>query len=277
MAAMRSNWIAINRPTDEDLEWADLVCLVKKPDPWVIERARKMGKPCVFDIVDSWAQPGDGLKCTNVSRARELFASAWQHINADGYIFPTRRMQEDLGTLVREKLTIYHHFWPQIQKNPIRDRVAFIGYEGADYLGEWHSRIERACSERGIKFVINPSNYTDLDIVILARGGLHGNFLSRCYKSNVKLANAYASGTPALVHYEEMSAHDTDAGDVLFFTDQSGSFERQLDRLVNDHALRMHIHRKFLDAAPQFHITHIADQFEGFFLNILKKQRDKNA
>lgn len=277
IAAMRSNWTAINQPTDEDLEQADLVCLVKKPDPRVIERARQIGKPLVFDIVDSWAQPEDGLNCTDTSKARDLFAQAWRRIGADGYIFPTRCMQEDLGALVRQKITIYHHFWPQIQKNPVRDRVAVIGYEGADYLGEWRLRIEKACSDRGIRFVANPANYTDLDIAILARGGPHGNFLSRRYKSNVKLANAIGSGTPALVHFEEMSAHDTDTGDVLFFTDQPGSFERQLERLINDHALRLHIHRKFLDAAPQFHITHIADQFEGFFLNILERQRNKNA
>lgn len=277
IAAMRSNWTAINQPTDKDLHQADLVCLVKKPDPRVIDRVRQMGKPLVFDIVDSWAQPDDGLKYTDASKAHELFAPAWRRIGADGYIFPTRRMQEDLGALVRDKITIYHHFWPQIQRNPIRERVAVIGYEGADYLGEWRPRIEQACSDRGIRFVANPVNYTDLDIVILARGGAHGNFLSRRYKSNVKLANAMGSGTPALVHFEEMSAHDTDTGDVLFFTDQPGSFERQLDRLVDDHALRLHIHRKFLDAAPRFHISNIADQFEGFFLRILENQRNNNA
>lgn len=277
IAAMRSNWTAINQPIDNDLEQADLVCLVKKPDPRVVELARQKGKVIVFDIVDSWAQPEDGLKYTDAGKARELFAPAWRRINADGYIFPARRMQEDLETLVREKVTIHHHFWPQIQRNPVRDRVAVIGYEGADYLGEWRPRIELACSDRGIRFVANPINYTDLDIVILARGGEHGNFLSRRYKSNVKLANAIGSGTPALVHFEETAAHDTDTGDVLFFTDQPGSFERQLDRLVNDHRLRLHIHRKFLEVAPRFQISNIANQFEGFFLRILENQRYKNA
>jgi hypothetical protein len=277
IAAMRSNWKAINQPTDKDLEQADLVCVVKKPDQRVIERARQMGKALVFDIVDSWAQPDDGIKCTDTKLARDLFASSWRHIDADGYIFPTQCMQNDLGALVREKITIYHHFWPQIQKNPVKQRVEVIGYEGADYLGEWRTRIEKACSDRGIVFVANPSNYTDLDIVILARGGVHGNFLSRRYKSNVKLANAIGSGTPALVHFEEMSAHDTDTGDVLFFSDQPGSFERQLDRLIHDYELRLQIHRRFLDAAPQFHITNIADQFEAFFVTIFDNQKNKYA
>ncbi len=278
IAAMRSNWIAINKPSDKDIEQCDLVCIVKKPDPKTIERARKMGKPIVFDIVDSWAQPEDGLKYTDAGQARELFSRAWRAIHADGYIFPTRRMHEDLGTLVREKITIYHHYWPQIQKNPVREHVCVIGYEGADYLGDWLPLIEQACAQRGIQFVANPRNYTDLDIVILARGGEHGNFLARNYKSNVKLANAYGSGTPALVHFKEMSAHDTDCGDVLFFTDQAGSFERQLDTLINSHALRKTIHENFLRAAPRFHIKNISNQFEGFFLKILEQQgRNNNA
>ena len=106
--------------------------------------------------------------------------------------------------------------------------------------------------------------------MVLARGGQHGNFLARSYKSNVKLANAIGSGTPALVHFEEMSAHDTDTGDVLFFTDQPGSFERQLDNHINDLELRRHIHRRFINAAPRFHISSIANQFENFFLKVLE-------
>jgi hypothetical protein len=277
IAAMRSNWKAINKPNDNDLDEADLVCFVKKPDPRIIERVRQKGKPFVFDIIDSWAQPEDGLRCTDSSKARDLFELAWKRIGADGYIFPTRRMREDLGALVRERVTIYHHYWPQIQRNPVRERVSVVGYEGADYLGEWRPRIEKACSDRGIRFVANPLNYTDLDIVILTRGGAHGNFLSRSYKSNVKLANAIGSGTPALVHFEEMSAHDTDSGDVLFFTDRAGSFERQLERLVNDYGFRLHVHRKFIEYAPLFHVSNIADQFEGFFMRIFENQRHRNA
>jgi hypothetical protein len=277
IAAMRNNWKAANKPSDEDLEQSDLICIVKKPDPHVIKRARQMGKSIVFDIVDSWPQPEDGMKCADANQARKLFSPSWQEINVDGYIFPTQHMQDDLGALVQEKVTIYHHYWPQIQRNPIRKRVAVIGYEGADYLGDWLPRIEKACVERGIQFIANPSNYIDLDIVILARGGQHGNFLARHYKSNVKLANAYGSGTPALAHFEEMSAHDTDTGDVMFFTDQTGSFERQLDRLVNNYELRMYIHQKFLFASSQFHIENITSQFEGFFLKILEKQRHKKC
>lgn len=276
IAATRSNWVAANRPTAAELEACDLLCVVKKPDGKLIEHAQALGKPIVYDIVDSWAQPEDGIAHTNLAAARELFGRAWRNLAADGYIFPTRRMQLDLGGLVVNGMTIYHHYWPQLERNPMRERVQTVGYQGADYLGEWLPAIEQACASRGLRFIANPQNYTDLDIVVIARGGEHGNFLASNYKSNVKLANAYGSGTPALVHVDEMSAHDVDTGDVLFFTGRPGSFERQLDRLLADPALRQEIHRNFLAAAPRFHIGTIAGQFEEFFLDVLNKHRRKH-
>ena len=278
IAATRSNWVAANRPTPAEIAACDLLCVVKKPDGQVLEQARRIGKPIVYDVVDSWAQPEDGVTHTNLAMARELFGRAWRALGADGYIFPTLRMQLDLGGLVHHGITIYHHYWPQLQRNPMRDEVRVVGYEGADYLGEWQPVIEAACASRGVRFVTNPQDYTELDAVVIARGGAHGNFLARNYKSNVKLANAYGSGTPALVHADEMSAHDTDTGDVLFFTSQPGSFDRQLDRLLASPQLRRDIHRNFLAAAPRFHIGTIAAQFEGFFLSVLQRhQREHHA
>ena len=105
------------------------------------------------------------------------------------------------------------------------------------------------------------------------RGGTHGNFLTHRYKSNVKLANAYGAGIPALAHIDEMSAHDTDGGDVLFFTDRPGSFERQLDRLCDSHALRQSIHQRFRALAARYQIDRVAGSFEAFFLHLLAQRR----
>ena len=159
----------------------------------------------------------------------------------------------------------------------MRERVATVGYEGADYLGEWRERLEAACAARGLRFVVNPARYTDLDIVVLVRGGEHASFLARSYKSNIKLANAYGSGTPALVHAGELSAQETDCGDVLFFTDRPGSLERQLDRLCASHALRLSIHRRFLAASGRFHLGRIAAGFEAFFLHVLRERARRHA
>lgn len=276
LAAMRTSWRAVNEPSDADIAGCDLLCVVKRPDMRVIERARAQGKAIVFDIVDSWAQPADGLRCNGLEDARALFRRAWEALGADGYIFPTRRMAQDLGPLVRTGVTIYHHHWPQLAPRPVRPCVRTVGYEGADYLGPWHARIELACAGRGLRFVANPGDYTELDVVVLVRGGVHGNFLARRYKSNVKLANAYGAGIPALAHVDEMSAHDTDGGDVLFFTDRPGSFERQLDRLCASHALRQSIHERFREQAGRYRVERVAASFEDFFLHVLR-QREARA
>lgn len=273
IAAKRLNWFATNKPTKSDLERSDLICVVKKPDLGIVDLAHEMGKPIVYDIIDSWAQPDEGISCPDVQTARALFSRLWGRINADGYIFPTRQMENDLGLLVKERITIYHHYWPQIQKNPIRKTVKTIGYEGADFLGEWLPFFKKVCEKRNIEFVVNPENYTDMDIVVLARGGAHGSFLARNYKSNIKLANAYGSGTPALVHFDEMAPHNVDTGDVMFFTSWPGSFERQLDALIDNYALRMTIHENFLKAACKYHVDSAANQFEAFFMRILKIRR----
>lgn len=273
MAAMRTNWFASNQPTDEEISNCDVLCVVKKPVKEIVERARNLRKAIVFDIVDSWAQPADSLKCQNLSDARDLFRRVWRAQQFDGYIFPTRRMQVDLGSLVSCGITIYHHYWPQIGQNPIREKVETVGYQGGNFLGDWRYRLEEACADRNLRFIENPSSLTDLDVVVLARGGPHGGFLERNYKSNVKLANAYGSGTPALVHFKEMSAHDTDCGDVLFFTDRPGSFERQLDRLIENQMLRKSMQRSFLTAAKRYHIENIATQFEAFFREIYKRHK----
>ncbi len=273
LAALRANWRALNEPGDHDIAACDLLCVVKKPDPQVIDHARRLGKAIVYDIVDAWAQPADGLRCTGLEDARALFRQAWSAVRADGYIFPTRCMARDMAPLVRTGVTIYHHHWPQLAPNPVRPQVRTVGYEGADYLGPWQARIELACAARGLRFVANPRDYNELDIVVLARGGAHGNFLSRRYKSNVKLANAYGAGMPALAHVDEMSAHDTDAGDVLFFTDRPSSFERQLDRLCASHALRQSIHRRFRAQAAHYRVDRVAASFEAFFLHVLGQRQ----
>lgn len=271
ISALRTNWEAIAKPTAGDLDRFDMFCFTKRPDLNLVEKVRATGKPVILDIVDGWAQPEDGIKCADISAARELFSGLWSKVGADGYIFPTETMRRDLGDLVHRSVTIYHHYYPLLKKNPLREHVRTVGFVGKG-LGEWRTRIKKICAQRGISFVVNPREFTDMDIVILVRGGRNANFLAKRYKSNVKLANAYASGTPALVHTEEMSSHDTDNGSVVFFNSEPGSLERQLDLLVNDTRLRKRISTAFLQSAEKYAISTIAEEFERFFLLVAKEK-----
>ncbi len=75
--------------------------------------------------------------------------------------------------------------------NPIREKVAKVGYEGAPlYLGQWREAIETECRRRGWQFVTNPRQLSDLDIVVSLRGGKYDGYQPRAWKSNIKLANA---------------------------------------------------------------------------------------
>ena len=267
IAATRTNWWALNKPKPDDVNKCDVLCVVKRPDFELIEFAKQKNKIIIYDIVDSWAQPSDGVKYTNKAGAKKLFLGMWSDIKADGFIFPTWTMSKQLGSLVTLSTTIYHHYLPNIGRNPVRKEVKTIGYEGGDYLGPWQNLIQKKCKTYNIEFLFNPKTYTDMDIAILARGGDHGSYLSRNYKSNVKLANAYGSGTPVLVHFDEMSAHDTDDGDVLFFTDDK-SFERQLKLLMSNHSLRQKISQNFLNVSSHYEIHHISNQFEDYFMKV---------
>jgi len=270
ISSERSNWVALPNPSRSDLKGFDILCVVKKLNSKIVSRARDQGLLIVYDIVDSWRQPKDGIKCQSVEEARSLFSKKWKRIDADLFVFPTKQMLIDLGDLVPKGQVIYHHYRPGIPLNPIRKQVLTVGYEGADFLGEWKSYFEESCRRRGLRFVINPQNYSDIDVVVVARGGVHANFLSHRYKSNVKLANAYGSGTPALVHIAEQSAHDTDCGNVLYFSDID-SFDQKLDLLINNLELRQLISHSFLLAAKRYEISSIAKEYEDMFSSLVNQ------
>lgn len=222
----------------------------------------------VFDIVDSWAQPDDGLRYSDLSGARAFFSTVWgDWPKIHSFIFPNRAMQRDLSSLVRHSTCIYHHYRPGISVNPIRRAVATIGYEGnVGYLGEWRAIIEDVSTKRGLNFVVNPENLSQADLVFIARGGVHGSYMAHRYKSNVKLANALGSGSPCLALEKEWSCHETDTGDVRFFANRE-QLEVQLNVLL-DQETRRSIHKNFMLARHAFAIDRIANDFEAYFLRV---------
>lgn len=269
IAACRRNWHASYELNSSEIGKYDLFCVVKKPDDSILKMLTKSGATVVYDIVDPWAQPEDGIKISDVSNARELFAGLFDRVKASSYIFANRTMKQHLRPLVPHGTFIYHHYWPNVSLNPIRDKVDVVGYEGNPrYLGEWADTLRAACDRRGWKFVINPTNLTDIDIGIIARGSEDDNFLSNNYKSNVKLANFYGAGTPCLVSAKEMSCHETDEGDVRFFS-TSEELDAQLEQLTDYH-VRKAVHERFLRIRNTYSIRTIANLFDVYFQEVLR-------
>lgn len=183
---------------------ADLVVGVKRVPTAMADAYR--GR-LLWDCVDAWPQPygneWDEAAC------KQWLAGEVQRIKPIGLIAATKTMAADMQVFGLPVLWLPHHYRPGIERNPIREEVKVIGYEGgAGYIETWRPAIEDICQRIGAKFVLNPPRLADLDIVLALRGSK--GYAPRKWKSAVKLANAHGSGTPVIASpergYFEMQA-----------------------------------------------------------------------
>jgi len=272
IASMRSHWSSSFAASPADLLKCDIVCFVKHVDRSVYSLARKMKKICVYDVIDSWPQPDAYSLYQNRSQAVLFFTQKWKIYNWDAMIFANRHMHFHLGHLAPESIAIYHHYRPGIQINPIRQVVKRIGYEGNEnYLGLWKTRLEQICREKKWEWVVNPRQLADLDIGIAVREGQHDGFLANAYKSNVKLANLYGSGTPCILGSAEVSYHETDCGTVPFFATEKDLRERLSD--LESYDKRIALQNDFLKVRQSFSLESIAEIYEAFFAQLMQKMK----
>lgn len=211
------------------IEEHDIVVLVKRAPPSLIEILRACGKPVVWDAVDFWKQP-DRNPLTQ-EEACDLLRERIEAIAPRAIVFPTHAMMAD-ARFEGPRLVLPHHARPGQRLHQVGERVRLVGYEGrVDYLAEWRPAIEDACAKRGWAFVLNPVNLGDLDIGIAARGGPWTGYMPRAWKSNVKLANFQAVGLPCALDIEE-SYRETSSGGVAWLRspdDVDAAFERLAD------------------------------------------------
>lgn len=180
-------------PKAVDVAPYDLIVLVKRPAAELVKRAHRAGVPVVYDMVDAWPQPEgnnwSGDQCDAWMRRQIAM------INPTAVVAATRAMAEDLRWFNLPCLYVPHHSRPGLERNPIREHVQVVGYEGSEaYITGWRPAIEAECQRRGWRFVVNPSRLADVDIVLALRDA--EGYAPRHWKSNVKLANAQGSGTP---------------------------------------------------------------------------------
>jgi hypothetical protein len=191
--------------THAEIAAHDLTVVVKRTPQSIVDALKF--RRWVWDIVDAYPQP-------EASAWTRREAVAWvrdriRTLQPSAVIWPTQRMREDCDIDIRN-MVLPHHYRPGIERNPIREKVRTVGYEGrADYLDQWALRLSDECERRGWSFVVNPKALADLDIVVAFRGGKWDGYVQRHWKSAVKLANAHGSGTPFVGQvesgYEEMA------------------------------------------------------------------------
>ena len=183
--------------TQRDIAAADLVVVVKRTPEPLLAALRAAGRPWVLDVVDFYPQPQAAVwpRADAIAWVRRRIAE----LAPTAVIWPNERMAEDCGAEKWPGAVLYHHHRPGIRRNPIREQVRTVGYEGAPaYLAEWRPILEEECTRRGWRFVVNPEQLADLDIVVAFRGGVWDGYAPAHWKSNVKLANAHGSGTPTV-------------------------------------------------------------------------------
>jgi len=247
-------WIASNSPSEDEIEAADVVCIVKKIDNRTLDLCKQKNKLLVLDVVDFWPQNGNLDIPLNRFESLQLVRKLVKNIEPDALIFPNFAMWAELRSSfpVTPSTFIYHHFRPEFSNIDYQTElrpITVIGYEGADYLGEWLETAGNICDELGIQFVVNPSSLLDVDAVFSARGSIFRTFLNCNFKSNVKASNAIGANKPFLCHVDERSAHEVDPGTFLFF-DNAFTLKKQIEKIQNDMSFRALNFKKMNFAKP---------------------------
>jgi len=180
-------------PRALDVAPYDLAVVVKRAPADVLVRLQRAQVPIVWDVVDAWPQP-EGNRWSRETCIGWLRGQMGK-FRPVGIVAATLAMAEDCMEFGVPVLALAHHARPGLQRNPIRETVRTVGYEGAEqYISNWRPFIESECQRRGWAFVVNPENLADLDIVVALRDA--DGYAPRHWKSNVKLANAQGSATP---------------------------------------------------------------------------------
>lgn len=221
----------------------DAAVVVKRPPPDMVARVHRAGVPLIWDVVDAWTQPAgnDWCKDACMTWLRDQIAA----IRPAAIVAPTKAMAADLAEFGLPVLALPHHGRPGQRRNPIRP-LAVVGYEGSEgYIRGWRPLIESACRKRGLQFVINPDHLDEVDVVLALRDAT--GYAPRHWKSNVKLANAQASGTP-IIACRERGYLETASG-AEAWADSAAELGHALDEL-QDTDYRRAVGAKLIEAAP---------------------------
>jgi hypothetical protein len=180
----------VTRPVEQDWRWADVAVLVKHAGLLFASDAHRFNVPIVWDVLDCWRQPRENQ--WTVEEGKQFIAKLQATIKPAVMIAATQKMAEDIGGVY-----IPHHCRIGLKPTPPRDVVKVVGYDGEKkYLGRWFNWIEAECKSREWRFVVNPPDLSQVDILVAFRYGRFDGELCRAWKSGVKFVNALCAGRP---------------------------------------------------------------------------------
>lgn len=232
-------------PQALDVAAFDMVVLVKRAPPGLVERVRRAGVPLVLDVLDSWPQPTgntwDRAACMQWLRQK---VSA---IRPAALVAATQAMASDCAEFGLPVLALPHHSWEGQGTCVIGREVRRVGYQGgAGYLGNWRDFMRSECARRGWEWTESMPTVAALDIVVALREAQ--GYAARNWKSNVKLANAQGAGTP-FIGNREAGYLETDTTEVALWADNMDEMRQAFDAL-EPFEVRRSISAKLLVATP---------------------------
>jgi hypothetical protein len=222
---------------------ADLVVVVKRIPPRMLDCLRASGRRWVLDLVDGWPQPaGNGW---SREQAISWLRTRLETLAPTAVVFPTSQMWKDSGW-PGPAIVLPHHAWPKYRQRAVAGSVQRVGYEGAEgYLGAWHAVVTGECRRRGWEFVVNGDLATcDIGLALRDVSG----YPARAWKANTKLANLQALGIPAICS-PETSYREFGAGAESFVETQA-QLADAFD-LWSDHGAREQVSNTMAAAAPR--------------------------
>lgn len=250
-------------PEAIDVAQYDAVVLVKRPPPDLLGRIHAAKVPLIWDVVDAWPQPHG-----NEWPAQACFSWLRQSllsVRPRAVVAATQQMARDISAFGFVSACIPHHSRPEQRANPIRDRVAVVGYEGGlQYIWRWAPAIKAECARRGWTWNPEPMALEELDLVLALRD--QRGYAPLHWKSNVKLANAQATGTP-IVCAREWGYMEC-AGPGVHFADDQEQLSKAFDALASLEA-RKTASRELLDSAGAYSLDAVAARYRQYLLKVL--------
>jgi hypothetical protein len=245
-----------------DVAAYDAVVVVKRIPDALLARIHAAGVPLVWDVVDAWPQPEGNHWSADLALAwmRQQLA----RIKPAAVVAATAHMALDLQLMTAAPvLHLPHHARPLQPRNPIREQVQVVGYQGGEqYIREWRKTITEQCRARGWRFVVNPPELGEVDIALALRDAT--GYPARAWKSNVKQANAQATGTP-LICNREAGYVELAIGGAEKWADTPKELAKAFDALT-PHAERVRVARWLRAAAPS--LDTIAMRYRAWLLKL---------
>jgi len=257
LVRLRPEWRAVPLPDRAQIELADVVVVVKYTRDEVVETARALGKPVLWDFTDVYGQvsePADFARLVDDRRLFRIAALLLDSLPADAVIVGSETMGRDLAAAGARTFVIPHHFWPgQKMRTEVSEKMTDAVYDGEKaflshaFIDMLRSTGRKVGLER-LNFTYNTPLASRGDVAVSERAPSAMRWLHLRWKPSAKPVNALAAGLPIVIAPEAGALEILQSGHVgiLPFADEDTLF----DALVT--AAHESFRRDVLAAAPAF-------------------------